>query len=59
MGKETIFGWYNEGFNISWSGEKGKDTLSGLFFSAVFLAYSVWELINIIKSKKTYQGNKH
>ena len=45
--------WYQKGFPTLVSGEKGKDALSGLFFSVVFVAYGVWEIYRLVKDNKT------
>ena len=44
--------WYQKGFPILVSGEKGKDALSGVFFSVVFIAYGAWEIYRIVKENK-------
>ena len=45
--------WYQKGFPVLTSGEKGKDVFSGLFFSVVFMAYGAWELFRLVKENKT------
>ena len=41
--------WYTEGFPIFSSGAKGKNALSGIFFSIIFFLYGGWEISNAIK----------
>jgi hypothetical protein len=41
--------WLEGGLQILANGEKGKDAFSGVFFSAVFIGYGVWELFNLAR----------
>jgi len=49
----SVNAWYDTGFSIITSKEKGKDAFSGIFFSIAFIAYAIWDLVNIIKKSKT------
>jgi hypothetical protein len=46
-------GWYQAGFPVLTSGEKGKDPLSGILFSVVFMLYGAWEIVRLVKQGKT------
>jgi len=48
-------GWYQAGFPVLTSGEKGKDAFSGLLFSVAFMAYGAWEIYRLVKEDKTDQ----
>ena len=46
-------GWYQAGFPVLTSGEKGKDVFSGLLFSVSFMLYGAWEIFRLVKENKT------
>jgi len=45
-------GWYQGGFAVFTSGEKGKDAFSGLLFSVLFMLYGAWELFRLIRNHR-------
>ena len=46
-------GWYQEGFPVLTSGEKGKDSFSGILFSVAFMLYGAWEIFRLVRENKT------
>jgi hypothetical protein len=50
---ESAQGWYQSGFQILTTGEKGKDSFSGVLFSATFILYGVWEIFRLVRQSKT------
>jgi hypothetical protein len=46
-------GWYQGGFQVFTSGEKGKDSLSGILFSVAFMLFGAWEILRLVKNRKT------
>jgi len=46
-------GWYQGGFPVLASGEKGKDSFSGILFSVTFMLYGAWEIVRLVKENKT------
>ncbi len=46
-------GWYEQGFRVITSGEKGKDSFSGVLFSTAFIAFGVWEILRLVRNRKT------
>ena len=45
--------WYQGGYPVFTSGEKGKDSFSGVIFSVVFMLYGVWEIFRLVKENNT------
>jgi hypothetical protein len=50
---ESLQGWYQGGFKVLTTGDKGKDSFSGVLFSATFVLYGVWEIFRLVKQSKT------
>jgi len=46
-------GWYEGGYPVLTSGEKGKDPFSGVIFSVAFMLYGAWEIFRLVKENKT------
>jgi len=49
----SVQGWSQGGFPVLTSGEKGKDSFSGVLFSVAFMLYGVWEIFSLVKKSKT------
>lgn len=49
----SVQGWYQGGFPVLTSGEKGKDSFSGVLFSVAFMLYGAWEIFRLVKENKT------
>ncbi len=38
-------------FSLFSSGDKGKDALSGVLFSVIFISYAIWDITRLIKGR--------